>query len=240
MNTENRRDPSSSLEPIGASGIDLPNLDQTTTARQPARRRYLSVLSTGALGSLIGLAGCASPQLALEWHDNAIKPAPASKIIVLAQHPDAVIARVSEDLMSEAIDKIGVAAVAGWRLLPDRNAPPDEQTLKLVVTQAQASHVLLLQAMPPQQRQQLAPVSHGGLGYWGPYRRWYGTTVWTQVSVTTITTSASLYDAASNRMLWGASHVSSQAYGLRPELETMVQAFLAGLQSRQWLPGAGR
>jgi hypothetical protein len=142
--------------------------------------------------------------------------------------------------MSEAIGKIGVAAVAGWRLLPERNAPPDEQTLKLVVNQSQASHVLLLQAMPPQQRQQLAPISHGGLGYWGPYRRWYGTTVWTQIPVTTITTSASLYEAASKRMLWGASHLSSQAYGLRPELESMVQAFLAGLQSRQWLPGAGR
>ncbi|MFN4964848.1 MAG: hypothetical protein ACK5DW_04600 [Burkholderiales bacterium] len=201
------------------------------------RRRYLAA-SVGAIGSVLGLTGCASPQLALEWTDDAVKPVPASKIMVLAQHPDAVIARVSEDLMSEAIGKSGVAAVAGWRLLPDRSGPPDEQTLQLAVVQAKASHVLLLQAMPPQQSRQLAPVSHAGLGYWGPYRRWYGGTVWAQVPVTTITTSASLYEASTKRMLWGASHRSSQAYGLRPELEEMVSAFLLGLQSRQWLPGA--
>jgi len=207
---------------------------------ESGRRQYLSRLSAGAIGSLIGLSGCASPQLALEWNDDAIKPALASKVIVLAQHPDLVIARVSEDLMSEAIGKLGIHAVAGWRLLPDRKGSPDEQTLQLVVRQAQASHVLLLQAMPPQQSRQLAPVNHPGLGYWGPYRRWYGGTVWAQVPVTTITTSASLYDAGNNKMLWGASHISNHAYGLRPELEAMVNAFVQGLQSRQWLPGEKR
>ena len=79
------------------------------------RRRYLAA-SVGAIGSVLGLTVCANPQLALEWTDDAVKPVPASKIMVLAQHPDAVIARVSEDLMSEAIGKSGVAAVAGWRL----------------------------------------------------------------------------------------------------------------------------
>ena len=201
-------------------------------------RRRFSMLTLGALAPMLGLTACATPQLALEWRDDAIKPAAASKIFVLAQHPDGVIGRVSEDLMSEAIGKTGVPAVASWRLLPERSGPADEQSLQLAVSQAKASHVLLLQALPPQQSRQLAPVTHSGFGYWGPYRRWYGGTVWTQVTVSTTTTSASFYEAGSKKMLWGASYVTSQAYGLKPELQEMVAAFVQGLRRQQWLPAA--
>lgn len=226
------------------TSLYLDSSDQTPTDTR--RRLCLSAVAAAGLGSSFGLAGCASPQLALEWRDEAVKPVTASKIIILAQHPDVVIERVCEDLMSEAIGKAGVAAVAGWRLLPERSGPPDEQSLQLAVTQSKASHVLLIQTLPPQQSSQLAPITHTGLGYWGPYRRWYGYgrsrfyggTVWAQVPVTTITTSASLYEAGSKRMLWGASHVSSNTYNLRPDLEGMVAAFLQGLRSRQWLPPA--
>lgn len=204
-------------------------------------RRRFSKLALGALVPVLGLTACATPQLALEWRDDGVKPAAASKIFVLAQHPDAVIARVSEDLLSEAIGKAGVAAVAGWRLLPDRSGPADEQTLQLAVNQAKASHVLLLQALPPQQSRQLVPITHSGFGYWGPYRRFYGFyggTAYSQVTVSTTTTSASFYEASSKKMLWGASYRSSQSYGLKPELEDMTAAFVQGLRNRQWLPPA--
>jgi hypothetical protein len=195
------------------------------------RRRLLGVAALGALG------GCTTPRLALEWNNQNTQPQKASKIVVVAQNSDTVIARVSEDLMSEAIGRRGVPAVAAWRLLPDRrNMQPDEQTLKLAVGQAAASHLLLLQTQPPQQTQQFAPVTHGGFGYFGAYRRFYGTTGWAPVMVTTVITSASLYDARNDAMLWGGSHRSNLYYGLRPELEEMVNAVLEGLSTRGWLP----
>ncbi|NDG56776.1 MAG: hypothetical protein EBX56_12690 [Betaproteobacteria bacterium] len=93
------------------TSLYLDSSDQTPTDTR--RRLCLSAVAAAALGSSFGLAGCASPQLALEWRDEAVKPVTASKIIILAQHPDVVIERVCEDLMSEAIGKAGVAAVAG-------------------------------------------------------------------------------------------------------------------------------
>jgi len=195
------------------------------------RRHLLGVAALGALG------GCTTPRLALEWSNQNTPPQRASRIVVVAQHPDTVIARVSEDLMSDAIGKRGVPAVAAWRLLPDRrNVQPDEPTLKLAVGQAAASHLLLLQTQAPQQTQQLAPVTHGSFGYLGAYRRWYGTTGWAPVVVTTVITSASLYDARSDAMLWGGSHRNNLSYGLRPDLEEMVNAVLEGLSTRGWLP----
>lgn len=201
-----------------------------TTRRQLLRGA--SLLATAA-----GLGACTTSRLALEWNNQNSTPQRAAKVLVVAQHPDTVIARVSEDLMSDAIGKRGVPAVAAWRLLPERkNAQVDEPTLKLAVGQASASHLLLLQTQAPQQTQQLAPISHGGFGYFGAYRRWYGTTGWAPVMVTTVITSASLYDATTDTMVWGGSHRNNLAYGLRPELEEMVNAVLEGLSSRGWLP----
>lgn len=199
------------------------------------RRRLLRQAPLLAAGC--GLAACSAPRLALEWNHHNATPQRATRILVVAQHPDSVIARVSEDLMSDAIGKRGVPAVSAWRLLPERrNTQADEQTLKLAVSQADASHLLLLQTQAPQQTQQLAPISHGGFGYWGAYRRWYGTTGWAPVMVTTVITSASLYEARNDTMVWGGSHRNNLSYGLRPELEEMVSAVLEGLSSRGWLP----
>lgn len=188
-------------------------------ATRAARLAALLALSAAAL------AGCTpTTTLVSQWGNPEFVGKPFKRVLVIGVTPDQIGRRIFEDEMVAALGARGVAAVQGYRFLPQtQSGPATEQQLRDAVRQAGADSIMLTKATRTTERTTVTPavVSAPVVGFgWGGFYGYYAG-MWPtagpyvidpgQVTVTTyVIAETRLFEAANGNIVWFGTTSSQQ------------------------------
>jgi hypothetical protein len=183
---------------------------------------------------------CASISMNETWRNPGIKAGPLKKVLVVSITKKDASRRVYEDMLINELSQHGVAAVAGYTLLPDGRS--DRNALDQAVKKVAAQAVLTVQTVKIERQTTVQP------GYIDPYPgRWYpeafpswdlygyygsmsnyGPTYISSYDVATM--QVNLFDASSGKLIWAATLQSSepeQVISVGKDLASLVVKALA-------------
>ncbi|MBS0319701.1 MAG: hypothetical protein JSR18_04105 [Proteobacteria bacterium] len=159
-------------------------------------RLSLCLIATALLGA------CASTRLTDSWFDPTFSGGPFQKWIVVAAGGGPVSVRTLEDTMTAKLRARGVAAVQGYRFLPDGAA--NQQQLDAAVTQSGAEALMLVHLRRVETRTQVSttmvPAGVGGFGWWGPYGGWVAVPDVSTYQIAMVETM--VYKVAGQQLVW--------------------------------------
>jgi len=186
-----------------------------------------------AVGLLTIAAGCASIQLTNAWRDPAFSGGPFKSIMVIGVTKQAAVRRIFEDEFAQRLSEHGVKAVPSYTLIPEDGEVPKDR-LAEAVRAAGVQGVLITRWVKVQQRTQVYPGS-----YWGPpYMGFYGYYDWVWggfyeppqvVSYDVVTTETSLFDAATNTLVWSGTTESFSPRDLRKDTREFADVMIKAL-----------
>ena len=192
--------------------------------------RVPSLGSGIVLAASLLLAACSTTHFTSAWRDSTYQGPPLKKIVVVGVANEIAARRVFEDEFSKALIAVGVDAVPGYRLLPEKPDRTVEQ-LREAVMESQADGILVARTLRTERRVDYTPGTAMVGPAWGYPSFWgfYGATAfYTEPTIYTydvVTIETNLWPAKDGHVLWSALSEStdpSNVVKLTGELSKLV------------------
>ncbi len=156
------------------------------------------------------LAGCASTQFVSTWKEPTAGSGTLTgkKIATFVASPESATRRPAEDLLASEISARGAEGVAGYTLLPGKQAK-DKDKAKAVLEEAGFDYVLVLKTVDVEDETNYVPGDTWYTpvyyrtwgGYWGRTWTGYSTPGYTSTS-TVYTVETLVYRLSDEKMIW--------------------------------------
>lgn len=206
-------------------------------------RRMLTVVM--AMFCSLYMVACATTDLNAVWKDESYKSQP-KKVLVIAMFKNQTVRRLVEDEFRNHLKYRGTDAAVGYDVFPGSELPTKETVADLV--KAKGFDALLLtrlvdtrtetRTVPGSAAYAPAPYSPYGV----PMRGYYGTgytTVYSpayQVEDRFATVESSLYDVATEKLIWTAMSDTWLSEGEQKLAKTYVSVMMESLRKQKLFP----
>ncbi len=205
----------------------------TATNLHAARRAAPGALVACAA---VLLAACASTTMRDAWFDPSARSKPFAKVLVASVGGDLTQRRIFEDILAGQLAAVGVEGVQGYRLLPDGRLT--EEQMRDGVLRSGADGLVLVHLRGVQTRTDvrttMVPVGPVGPGWWGWYGGWVAQPQVIQTRIATIETS--LFDVASNRLVWTGVTETYDPASFRREADGLARVIVSAIAAHGLTP----
>ena len=202
-------------------------------ARLPDPSRLAAIAAVA-----LALAACATTTMRDSWFDPTVRAEPFSKVLVVSVGGGIAQRRIVEDVLAERLGSVGVAAVQGYRFLPERQAT--EAEMEAAVAQAGADGLMLVNfrgvRTETEVRTTMVPGAIGwGPGWYGWYGSWYAVPEVVQTRIATVETS--LFDVRTRKLAWTGVTETFDPRSLRNEAGALAGVIVGAIRERGLVPG---
>jgi len=201
------------------------------------RRLFLMVLLCAA-----SVAACASTEIKAVWKDEAYRTQP-KRVLVIAMFKNETVRRLVEDEFRNHLKYKGTDAAVGYEVFPGNELPAKETVAEQV--KARGFDALLLTRLIDTRTETRTIPGSGAYApapYAVPMRGYYGhgySTVYSpgyQVEDRYATVESSLYDAATEKLVWIATSDTWLSEGDQKLAKTYVAIMMDSLRKQKIVP----
>lgn len=208
-------------------------------------RRMLTVVMV--MFCSLYMVACATTDLKAVWKDESYKSQP-KKVLVIAMFKNPTVRRLVEDEFRNHLKYRGTDAAVGYDVFPGSELPTKETVAEQV--KARGFDALLLTRLVDTRTETrtvpgtatYAPGTYAQAPYGVPMRGYYGTgyaTVYSpsyQVEDKFATVESSLYDVATEKLIWAATGDTWLSEGEQKLAKTYVSVMMENLRKQKLFP----
>jgi hypothetical protein len=204
-------------------------------------RIILMIISVSSLALLVS---CASSRLTASWYDDSFQQKKIlDDVLVIAVVKEETVRRLYEDSFVEKLASKDTRAIASYSLAqPD--IQPEEEAIIAAIKEAGAQSVLITRHLgtdtkqhyrPPERYTVFADPYYGRMSGYYPmaHREVYSPGY--DVTVTTVSLEANLYDVKTGKLVWSARSESVDPKMTKKFLDELVAVFTSDLKSKDLL-----
>ncbi|GAA5181960.1 hypothetical protein GCM10025771_30110 [Niveibacterium umoris] len=199
--------------------------------------RLSRTIAIALLASSI-LAGCASTRLTSAWRDSDYQGPPMKKLVVIGVSEEIAARRVFEDDFAKALGDAGVAAIPGYRLLPDKPQRSVEE-MRDAVAKSGADGILVARALRTERRTQYSPgtmtvmPAYGYRSFWGYYG---AATVVSEPRIyqyDIVTIETNLWPATEGKVLWSGLSETTDPESIKKSTAELAKIVIGALREQR-------
>jgi len=185
----------------------------------------------------LGVAACATTTVKAVWKDEAYQARP-KKVLVIALFKNQSLRRMVEDEFTNYLKYRGTDAAAGYGVLPGNELPAKEAVAEQI--KAKGFDALLLTRLIDSRTE--TRIVTGSMSHTMPMRGYYGygySAVYSpdyQVEDRYATVESSLYDAATEKLIWTATSETWMSEGDQKLAKTYVAVMMESLRKQKIVP----